>query len=260
MKPYIGITCGTFRDRDWCPPAILLRKTYTDAIVAAGGVPFIIPVVEDEEVLRALYDRLDGLLISGGGDIDPQHYGEQPLPGLGPTDPLRDNVELPLVRWATADGKPVLGICRGVQVVNVALGGSLYQDIPSQINSELVHDSSYTRQDWTYMAHDLRLEPGSKLAQYFDTTLFPTNSLHHQSLKEIAPGLRPVGWAPDGVIEAIEGNNGHFLIGVQCHPEALQGNADPRWRELFKRFVDSCHSENQELTTKNHNSVPVLGS
>jgi putative glutamine amidotransferase len=240
MRPFIGITCGTFRDRDWCPPAILLRKTYTDAIVAAGGVPLIIPVVEDQDVLRALYERIDGLLISGGGDIDPRHYGEAPLPALGPTDPLRDNVELPLARWAVADGKPVLGICRGVQVLNVVMGGSLYQDIPSQIKTHLIHDSSFTRQDWTYMAHDLNLAPDSKLAQCFGTTSFPTNSLHHQSLKTIAPGLHAVGWAPDGVVEAVEGNNGHFLIGVQCHPEALQGAADPRWQALFAQFVESC--------------------
>src|SRR6266508_1822209 len=205
MKHYIGITCGTFRDRDWSPPMNILRRTYIEAVATAGGAPFLIPLVDDEEVLRALYDRLDGL-----------------------------------PRWAAADGKPILGICRGVQMLNVALGGTLYQDIPAQLHSDLVHDSSYTRQDWTYMAHDLRLAPDSKLAQLFETTSFPINSLHHQSLKTIAPGLRPVGWAPDGVVEAIEGNNGHFLIGVQCHPEALQGAADPRWQALFRRFVESC--------------------
>jgi putative glutamine amidotransferase len=240
MRPYIGISCGTFRDRDWCPPAHFLRKTYTDAIVAAGGVPLIIPVIDDLGVLRALYDRVDGILISGGGDIDPHKYGEAPLPGLGPTDPARDDIELPLASWAVEDGKPLLGICRGSQVINVALGGTLYQDIPSQIHTSLVHDSSFTRQDWTYMAHDLRLDPGSKLAQVFGTTSFYTNSLHHQSLKAIAPGLHAVGWAPDGVVEAIEGNNGHFLFGIQCHPEALQGAADVRWQALFQLFVESC--------------------
>jgi len=240
MKPYIGITCGTFRDRDWSPPMNILRRTYIEAVATAGGAPFLIPLVDDEEVMRALYDRLDGLLLSGGGDVDPSHYGEEPTAELGTTDPLRDTVELWLARWAAADGKPILGICRGVQMLNVALGGTLYQDIPAQLHSDLVHDSSYTRQDWTYMAHDLRLAPDSKLAQLFETTSFPINSLHHQSLKTIAPGLRPVGWAPDGVVEAIEGNNGHFLIGVQCHPEALQGAADPRWQALFKRFVESC--------------------
>jgi putative glutamine amidotransferase len=240
MKPYIGISCGTFRDRDWCPPAQFLRKNYTDAIVAAGGVPFIIPVVDDLEVLRALYDRVDGILISGGGDIDPRNYGEEPVPGLGPTDLARDGIELPLARWAMADGKPILGICRGSQVINVALGGTLYQDIPSQLKTSVVHDSSFTRQDWTYMAHDLRLDPDSKLAQVFGTTSFDTNSLHHQSLKEVAPGLRAVGWAPDGVVEAIEGEGDTFLVGVQCHPEALQATADPRWRALFQQFVQSC--------------------
>ncbi len=243
MKPFIGISCGTFRDRDWCPPAHFLRKNYTDAIIAAGGVPLIIPVMDDLEVLRALYERIDGLLISGGGDIDPRYYGEPPLPGLGPTDALRDDVELPLARWAVADDKPLLGICRGSQVINVALGGTLYQDIPSQLRSEVVHDSSYTRQDWTYMAHELRLAPESKLAQVFGTTCFMTNSLHHQSLKALAPGVRPVGWAPDGVVEAIEGENSSFLVGVQCHPEALQAAADVRWQLLFREFVASCTVE-----------------
>lgn len=240
MKPYIGITCGTFRDRDWSPPMNILRRTYIDAIASAGGAPFLIPLVDDEEVMRALYERIDGLLLSGGGDIEPSHYGEAPLPELGATDPLRDKVELWLAGWAVADGKPILGICRGAQLLNVSLGGSLYQDIPAQLQSELVHDSSFTRQDWAYMAHDLRIEPGSRLAEIIGTTNFPTNSLHHQSLKTIAPDLRPVGWAPDGVVEAIEGRNGHFMLGVQCHPEALQGAADPRWRALFEEFVENC--------------------
>lgn len=241
MRPYIGISCGTFRDRDWCPPANFLRKNYTDAIVAAGGVPLIIPVIDDIDVLRALYERIDGVLISGGGDIDPRYYGEAPLPGLGPTDPQRDDVELPLARWAVADGKPLLGICRGSQVINVALGGTLYQDIPSQIKSHLVHDSSFTRQDWTYMAHELQIDPESRLAQVFGETCFMTNSLHHQSLKDLAPGVRAVAWAPDGVIEAIEGTaDAGFLMGVQCHPEALQSAADPRWQLLFREFVERC--------------------
>jgi putative glutamine amidotransferase len=218
----------------------ILRRTYIDAVASAGGAPFLIPLVDDEEVMRALYERIDGLLLSGGGDIEPSRYGEEPIPELGSTDPLRDTVELWLARWAAADGKPILGICRGVQMLNVALGGTLYQDIPAQLDSELVHDSSYTRQDWAYMAHDLRLDPNSKLAQFFGTTNFPTNSLHHQSLKALGSGIKAVGWAPDGVVEAVEGRNGHFMVGVQCHPEALQGAADPRWRALFQGFVESC--------------------
>lgn len=240
MRPYIGITCGTFYDRDWCPPSLGHRKTYVDAVVAAGGAPLLIPPIDDEAVLRDLYERIDGLLLSGGGDIQPHYYGEEPAPQLGVVDPARDRAELPLARWAIEEGKPVLGICRGVQVINVALGGTLYQDIAVQLQSDLQHDSSFRQQDWTYMAHDLRLAPDSHLARLFGTTSFPTNSLHHQSLKELGPGIRAVGWAPDGVVEAVEGDNGHFLIGVQCHPEALQAEADPRWRALFRHFVESC--------------------
>jgi putative glutamine amidotransferase len=122
-------------------------------------------------------------------------------------------------------------------VLNVALGGTLYQDIPAQVESDIVHDSSYTNRNWAHMAHDLRLAPDSKLAQIIGTQQFPINSLHHQSLKTVAPGLKAVGWAPDGVVEAIEGLNGHFVFGVQCHPEALQSVTDPRWQKLFRQFV-----------------------
>lgn len=242
-KPLIGITCGSLSDRDWCPPFVGHRKTYVDAVVAAGGAPFLIPLVHDEAVLRALYERVDGLLLSGGGDVDPHHYGEAPSPALGAVDALRDRVELPLARWAATDGKPVLGICRGIQVLNVALGGTLYQDIPTQLPSDLAHNGSYAAQDWAHMAHGLRLAPESRLAELFGVTELVTNSLHHQSIKVLAPGLRPVGWAPDGVVEAVEGMNGHFLVGVQCHPEALQAEADPRWRALFRHFVTSCRPE-----------------
>lgn len=239
MRPTIGIPCATLRDKDWCPPLHGHRHTYVDAVVRAGGAPVLIPLVAEESVLRRIYSIIDGLLLAGGGDVDPAHYGESPIPELGTIDTLRDTVEMPLAQWALADGKPILGICRGIQVLNVAMGGTLYQDIPSQLESD-VHNNSYTNQDWTYMAHALQLDPNSQMAQLFGTTEFSTNSLHHQSLKQVAPGLRAVGWAPDGVVEAVEGLNGQFIMGLQCHPEALQAEADPRWQSLFKRFVDSC--------------------
>jgi putative glutamine amidotransferase len=242
MRPCIGITCGTFRDQDWCPPIHGCRRTYVDAVAAAGGVPLLLPLLEDLQALRVLYERIDGLLLAGGNDLEPAHYGEEPLPQLGPTDPPRDQIELPLARWAIAEGKPLLGICRGIQVINVALGGTLYQDIAAQHTDGLAHTGSSDRQDWAHMAHELRLAPDSQLAELFGSTTLATNSLHHQALKTLAPGLRPVGWAPDGVVEAIEGGNGQFLIGVQCHPEALQAQADPRWQALFRRFVDRCRT------------------
>jgi putative glutamine amidotransferase len=242
MKPLIGISCGTFYDRAWCPPSFGHRRTYVDAIVLAGGAPMLIPPVQDEPTLRALYERLDGLLFAGGGDIAPTHYGDEPHENLGMTDPLRDDAELPMARWAVDEGKPVLGICRGLQVVNVAMGGTLYQDIPSQVETALHHNSSFEKEDWTYLAHPMRIDASSQLAGLLGTAEMQINSLHHQSLREVAPGLRPVAWAPDGVVEAVEGRNGHFVIGVQCHPEALQGTTDTRWRAVFAAFVARCAS------------------
>jgi putative glutamine amidotransferase len=240
MKPLIGISCGTFHDRAWCPPSFGHRQTYVDAILRAGGAPMLIPPVQDELTLRALYMRLDGVLFAGGGDIEPAHYGAAPHAHLGTLDPLRDSAELPMARWALADGKPILGICRGIQVLNVALGGTLYQDLPSEIESDLQHNLSYEREDWTHMAHEMRVAPGSRLARLLGAERLPINSLHHQAVRDLAPGLHAVAWAPDGVIEAVEGADHSFVLGVQCHPEALQAQADPRWRAVFGAFVASC--------------------
>jgi putative glutamine amidotransferase len=240
MKPLIGISCGTFRDHAWCPPSFGHRQTYVDAVLEAGGAPLLLPPVQDETTLHALYARLDGVLLAGGGDIEPVHYGAEPHPRLGLLDPLRDTAELPMARWAVADQKPILGICRGIQVINVALGGTLYQDIPSQIEAALPHNLSYERQDWTYPAHTMRIAPDSRLAQAMGLLELPTNSLHHQAIWRVAPGLRAVAWAPDGVIEAIEGTSDAFVLGVQGHPEALQATADQRWQALFRAFVRSC--------------------
>ncbi len=245
MKPLIGISCGTFHDRDWCPPSFGHRQTYVDAVLRAGGAPMLIPPVQDELILRELFSRLDGLLLAGGGDIEPARYGAEPHENLGTVDPLRDSAELPMARWAIAEGKPVLGICRGIQVINVALGGTLYQDLPSQVDGNLAHNLSYEREDWTLLAHELRLAPDSRLRQLLGVERLLVNSLHHQAVREVAPGLRAVGWAPDGVIEAVEGVGEGFVLGVQCHPEALQGGADPRWQAVFTAFVQSCGAVRQ---------------
>ncbi len=240
IKPIIGIPCATLLDKDWCPPILGHRQSYIDAIVQAGGVPLLLPLVAQEDVLRMFYEGIDGLLLAGGGDVEPHHYGEVPHPRLGTLEPLRDVVELPLTRWAAADGKPILAICRGIQVLNVALGGTLYQDIPAQINTDICHERSYELQDWTYMAHPVYLEPDSRLAALLGTSELLTNSLHHQAIKDLAPDLRVVGRAPDGVIEAVESINGQFMLGVQCHPEAVQATFDPRWSAMFASFVAHC--------------------
>ena len=250
MKPLIGISAGTFTDRSWCPPSFGHRRTYVDAIVRAGGAPVLVPPLEDETTLRLIYDRLDGVLLAAGGDIDPAHYGHPRHEKSGLIDPLRDNAELPVARWAIAEGKPVLGICRGMQIINVALGGTLYQDIPSQVTTELHHNLSFERENWTHMAHAMQIAPDSELAELLGVAEMEINSLHHQALDQLAAGLRPVAWSPDGIIEAIEGTGDPFLIGIQCHPEVLQSQADQRWQAVFAAFVVRCakYRERPELT------------
>jgi putative glutamine amidotransferase len=246
MTPLIGISCGTFRDRDWCPPSYGHRQTYIDAVLQAGGAPLLIPPLLDTSTLRTIYERLDGVLLAGGGDIAPNHYGDQPHERLGTIDPPRDLTELRLARWAVAEGKPLLGICRGVQLINVALGGSLYQDIPSQLNTTIDHNLSYEREDWTFLAHSISLAADSRLAHILGTTHLMINSLHHQAVRRVATGLRAVAWAPDGVIEALENEGQTFIIGVQGHPEALQATVDPRWQNLFAAFVESCSDHHRQ--------------
>ncbi len=249
MKPIIGIPCATLLDKDWCPPMFGHRQSYVDAVVQAGGVPLLLPLVDQEDILRTMYMQIDGLLLAGGGDVEPEHYGEERHERLGTLEPLRDRIELPLTRWAAADGKPILGICRGNQVLNVALGGTLYQDIAAQVETNLEHELSYQCQDWLCMAHEVCLDPESRLATWLETPDLLTNSLHHQAVKQIAPGLRAVGWAPDGVIEAVESTNGQFLVGVQCHPEALATVVDSRWQRMFAAFVEHAAVYRQSLVT-----------
>ncbi len=243
-RPVIGIPCEAVRDRAWWPPASGHRQTYLEAILAAGGLPLLIPLVGQESVLRDYYARLDGLLLAGGKDVGPSHYDEEPHERLDTVDPIQDYVELYMTRRALADGLPVLAICRGIQLLNVAMGGTLYQDIPAQYPSSLDHEASThhakARQqgEWTFRGHEMRLSEDSLLASWLGTTRLDVNSLHHQAIKQIADGLRAVGWSSDGLVEAVEGTGAAFVVGVQCHPEALQAGADGRWQAVFRTFVE----------------------
>ena len=158
---------------------------------------------------------------------------------LGTVHPDRDGAELPLVRWAVAEGKPVLGICRGHQVLNVALGGTLYQDLPSQVGGPIDHEISVKHECWDTLDHGLTLLDDSRLAELLGGTELDVNSLHHQAIKDLAPGLRIVGHAPDGVVEAIEGTGSSWVVAVQCHPEQLWQPAKSRWRNMFRAFVEA---------------------
>jgi putative glutamine amidotransferase len=235
-RPVIGIPCGVYPD-SWFTPTNGNAISYLRAIEAAGGIPSLVHLSRDPEVLDVHYQRCDALLLAGGEDIHPSSYDAEPHPQLGQTNTFQDEVELSLARRAAAEHKPLLGICRGIQTLNVALGGTLYQDIPSEIPAALDHNESTARRDMAHLAHTIALEADSWLAEQLDADELLVNTLHHQALRAVAPRLRVVARAPDGVIEAVEGSGSGLIVGVQCHPEELWGRADPRWARVFAAFV-----------------------
>ncbi len=203
---------------------------YRRAVALAGGAPILIPLGLEEAQGRAIYEVLDGLLFPGGADVDPAHYGEVPHPRLGHVDPALDRLELLLARWALADGLPVLGSCRGAQLLNVAAGGTLVQDIPSQWPNALDHSSS------AIDAHVVNVLPGSRLAGILGVTSCFTNSRHHQAVKEPGAGFVVAATTSDGLVEAIERQDAAFCVGVQWHPENLV-ERDPAMLRFFEAFV-----------------------
>lgn len=243
--PIIGITTQTLEAiPDQLPRCWIMSQRYVDVLTQSGAIPWVIPLLQgNETTLRQIYDRLDGLFLPGGVDMDPATYGESPSALCGRTDPARDWTELLFVRWALADKKPVLAVCRGAQVLNVAVGGSLYQDVGAQHPDAIKHDHfplNGRRRD--ELAHEVRIARGSRLHQLLDSDTLAVNSMHHQGIARLAPGLRAVATSPDGLIEGVEGgSNGHFVLGVQWHPEDLV-DVDPRMRRLFDAFITASSS------------------
>lgn len=210
-----------------------VNVSYVARLVEAGGLPLVLsPVLGSDWAADAL-DGCAGLLLSGGADIEPVRYGATPSPALGPVDPGRDAFELALLAAARARGLPVLAICRGMQLVNVAGGGSLWQDLPGERPGPVMHRQSAPRSART---HDVRLEPGSRIASVLGGATLRTNSMHHQAVRHLADGLRATGWTADGIIEALESSDPtEWLVGVQWHPEDLEADAPDA--ELFRAFV-----------------------
>ncbi len=244
QQPIVGITCGGIQPaHSHHPPRVGQNQTYVHALIRAGAAPVLLPNVVDQELLRVLYESLDGLLLSGGGDIDPARYGESIHEKCGRIDAERDEAELTLARWAVEDGKPLLAICRGIQILNVALGGSLYQDIQAQIPDSLEH-TWYPEHPRQHRSHAIAVSPGTRLAQILEVASISVNSLHHQALKDLAPPLTVSARASDQVVEAVELSSfsqGHhpFALGVQWHPEDLAPD-DLRQQGLFDALVESC--------------------
>ena len=212
--------------------------SHLKAVTGAGGAPVIVPLGLEEGAWRAIFERLDGLVLPGGPDVSPAVYGEAPHEKLGHVDEALDWAELTLARWAVAADRPLLAICRGIQVLNVALGGTLYQDISSQLPDALEHhrprSRGYPSND---RAHAVTVKPGSRLAAILGATEVTTNSRHHQAVKMPAPELTVVAHTSDGLIEGIEISDASFAVGVQWHPENLI-DKDPAMRRLFETFVE----------------------
>ena len=211
---------------------------YARSVALAGGAPVIIPLELGEPAWQSIYDRVDGLLFPGGVDVNPAYYGEERHPRLGKVDDPLDQAELVLARWALEDHFPVLAICRGIQLINVAAGGTLYQDIPTQLPNAFPHACNAPGYPRDFRAHMVHVEPGSRTAEAMGTVAVKTNSRHHQAVRDVAQGFVVTARAPDGVIEGIEHEEAPFIVGVQWHPESLAAQ-DGQMLGLFKALVQA---------------------
>jgi putative glutamine amidotransferase len=233
MRPRIAVS-GVLRHwQDACRAGV--NAAYVSAVTRAGGVPLIVSqLMGDASAARAL-EACHGLLLTGGEDVDPSHYGAEPAAALGSVDPERDGFELALFAAARAASLPILGICRGIQLINVALGGTLYQDLPTERPGSVDHNPNVARTDRT---HHVRLEPGSRAARALGVDRLVPNSFHHQAIKQLAPGLIATGWTDDNLIEAVEGRSGDpWLLAVQWHPEEMHADPAAPERALFGALI-----------------------
>jgi putative glutamine amidotransferase len=248
-KPMIGVTVSEIRAKEDAQRVrhgeptqteMTLGLAYMRAVERAGGLPVALPPLASENV-DPLLDKLSGLLLTGGPDLDPTCYGAEPNPELGPIDHDVDVFEIALCRRADRRGMPILGICRGSQVLNVARGGTLYQHLPDSTDGTVEHRQSEPGDRTT---HEVRVSPDSGLAQTTGGGPVNVNSFHHQAIKRLGLDLRAVAWAKDGVIEAVEGPDGHFVLGVQWHAETL--TVQDEQLALFERLVAAAELTAQQ--------------
>lgn len=245
--PLIGLTSYRFTN-DNGQQQLAINEMYTRAVQTAGGLPVVIPLGLPEDVLDGLLARLDGILFTGGGDVHPQRYGSQPHPMVDGVDHDRDRVELYLAERLMETGLPVFGICRGLQLLNIALGGTLYEDILDQHPGAKAHQF-YPGWPRAHLTHTVQVQPESRLARGLGLSgAVPVNSLHHQGIAGLAPGLEPTAVSPDGIIEAFELPEHPFFIAVQWHPEWLQEHES--MRRLFQEFVLAAASRNGSMGSR----------
>jgi putative glutamine amidotransferase len=234
----VAVTAGIRPDGD--TKRVRLTAAYVTALEGAGLIPLIIPPLSKIDAARAVLDSVAGLVLTGGEDVDPSLYGEARHEKVRSVNRERDNTEAELVKEAQARRTPVLAICRGIQILNVALGGTLIQDIPSELRTTIAHDEDGPRDA---RSHDITIEKGSRIAAALGTDRATVNSFHHQSVREVAAGMRVTARSPDGVIEGMESTRDDWwVMAVQWHPEDLTDSPEPWDRGLFKAFATQIGS------------------
>lgn len=228
----IGITTDIENESKY-----VLNHNNVQAVLRAGGLPVVLPIGIEQDV-QQLSTMLDGLLLTGGGDIDPMLFGEEPHKHLGDVSPSRDSIEMALVQEMLKKNKPILGVCRGLQIINIALGGNMYQDIYSQLDVSLLQHAQKAHR--FHQSHFVQVKEGSLLESITKSDQIKVNSYHHQAVKDVPLPLIISGVSSDGIIEAIESTEHIFVLGVQWHPEALADNKETDSLRLFEKFIVKC--------------------
>lgn len=239
-KPKIALVCH--RGADPGPNRVLpdsLGTTYTTSVIKAGGQPFLIPLDFPLDELMTIRENFDGLLLTGGGDVETKRYGGKEHPSVEGVWPIRDEIECRLYHLALETEWPVFGICRGVQIMNVAAGGKLYSDIPDQVPSVRFLHQQTDAVPRHHIAHTVSIQPGTLLHSIIGKDILPVNSFHHQAVSEPGEGMKVSAVSEDGIIEAIENPDHPFVLGVQWHPECMQQYDDHM--KLFRAFINACN-------------------
>lgn len=233
-RPVIGVTPSY----DYEMRHVMTRQNYLTPIMQEGGLPLILPLTEDMDLLAQSAELCDGFLFPGGVDLHPSLFGEDTLQACGEICPIRDSMELGLMQYVVESGKPVLGICRGIQTMNVALGGTLYQDIPAQTAGRLCHSQ---KPPYDFGIHRIQIEKDSLLYAILGKESILVNSMHHQAVKDTAASLSVAAVSPDGIAECIWRPESRFFLGVQWHPEYLYDTSEDA-RKIFRAFVEACRN------------------
>ena len=253
-KPLIGISLG------YNPKKNSVNTVYVQSVLKNGGVPYLVPVTDDVETIRQIVAQLDGLVMTGGEDINPKFYGEENHPELGEVNHERDSYDLTLVKLAIEHNVPILGICRGLQLINVAMGGTLYQDLPSQHSQQINH----RQESGTILAHKVLVTPDTQTSKVLGVGELMTNSLHHQAIKKLAPGLKITGKAEDGVVEMVEGYPTRPILAVQYHPEYFASEGDTLMSKFFRHLINKADTfqlakdiHSRILSVDTHTDTPL---